>query len=134
MLTMMEFKIDLSLTALPPEEMKRLQEEKKPFEITIDLPSGFIIRRINTRILQAVRTGIDPKTKQIGQYMAAEECVYMWAECDERLPFKPRHFYIVPTGYRIPSNSEYVGTFLLQAGQHVFHVYLQGMTAFNSEA
>lgn len=121
MLTIKEFKLDLSGT---PEEQEMVRETqgKSGISCIIEMPHFHTIRRINTRIVQHRRTGLHPHTKEMGTFIEPEECVYLWAECesdDREYPFK---FKIIPTGGEVPA-LPYVGTFLLQAGSLVFHVY-----------
>lgn len=130
---MMEFQLSLDGTA---EQRAKIAAEGKfsPFTAVIDLPDGAVIRRVNTRIFQKEVSGIHPQTKEMGRFIVPEEVVYIWAECYQENVKTAKTFVIIPTDAEIPqydgssgANSyldlPYVGTFLLQAGAIVFHVY-----------
>lgn len=108
------------------EERKRVEELKlSVWTVILDLPKDAVVRRINTRILQQLKTVLNQQTREMMQAMVGEECVYMWYEADPEQPLEKRTFYIVSTGGIVPEDSNYVGAFLLQAGAHVFQVYEQ---------
>lgn len=117
---MREFKLDLTGTPEEREVFKR--GEQSALTIPMKMPVDVVIRRINARILQHLRKGINPKTREFGDYVEAEECAYLWAECDSESIDVDVTFKAIPAGFEIP-NHPYVGTFLLQAGAIVFHVY-----------
>lgn len=119
---MKEYKLDLTGTA---EEQDIIAENPgKPMRISfiLDMPRDPIVRRINTRILQHKRTGINPQTKEMGEYIVQEECVYLWAEVDAYAPLVSTRFEVIQSEHEVPE-CPYAGTFLLQAGALVFHVY-----------
>ena len=124
---MMEFQISLDGSE---EDRARAKETGKidSFDVIMHLPADALIRRINTRILQTKKTGVHPETKQIGTFIIPEEVVYMWAECDDDALTVTRKFRVIGAGAEIPNLPgdvmvPYVGTFLLQAGAMVFHMY-----------
>jgi hypothetical protein len=119
MITMCEFKLNLDGT---PEEQAQIRKDQLiRLSTSIDLPFGAVIRRVNTRILQHKRSGIHPETKELGTFIVPEECVYLWAECGES-PRVSRRFQIIQAGVEVP-DLPYVGTFLLNAGAMVLHMY-----------
>jgi hypothetical protein len=121
---MLEFKLNLEGT---PEEQANIAKGGAITTI-LEMPANSKIRRINTRILQVLRHGIHPQTKEFGKFVEAEECVYLWAECDTDVALEKYRFHIVPTNGDLPlaytsGIVNYLGTFLLQAGMYAFHVY-----------
>lgn len=124
MIKMADFRLDLDGTE---EERKQIVATKglSGVTVTIEMPVGSVIRRVNTRLLQTEKMGVHPETKQLGRFIIPEECVYIWAEVQDPPIYgmKPHYFKIIPTGCEVPTHLAYVGTFLLQAGHFAFHVY-----------
>lgn len=48
---------------------------------------------------------------------------FIWADVDPDFTKAERIFLITPTGGPVPSHSEYIGTFQIDGGQLVFHLY-----------
>jgi hypothetical protein len=74
-----------------------------PGSITLPLPSGAKFLSVNTQ-------GDSP---------------VMWFEVDTKQPLETRHFVAFGTGFEIPEEFQgtYLGTFLLNMGMLVFHLY-----------
>lgn len=47
----------------------------------------------------------------------------IWFEADTNSPLEERYFITIVTGYRIPNNAKYVGTYQKNDGVFVYHVY-----------
>lgn len=131
---LMGFQLNLDGT---PEEQEQMRTEGKacPFTVRVKMPEGGIIRRVNTRILQKEVSGVHPQTKQIGRFIMPEEVVWMYVEGYDTSPLVERAFVVIPTDGEVPcydrapnsimsrTDLPYVGTFFLQAGMLVFHMY-----------
>ena len=48
---------------------------------------------------------------------------FLWVELTPNGPLFERNFVIVGTGQVVPPNSNYIGTFQMDGGALVFHVY-----------
>ncbi len=51
------------------------------------------------------------------------EHVTLWAETDDEAEPATLIFYVVGTGWDVPSNCDHRGTAILLGGQYVWHVY-----------
>lgn len=47
----------------------------------------------------------------------------MWIELNPESPSFPKHFSIVGTGHQIPVNAAHVGSWQMEGGRFVFHLY-----------
>lgn len=55
------------------------------------------------------------------------ESIYLWAEVDPETTKQPRLISVYGTGHAMPDNpGRYIGTFMLDFGRFVFHVYDAG--------
>ncbi len=121
MMRMMEFAVSLDGT---PEQQEAFKKgDLGPVTSVVSTPAVFSIKRVGTRITVREKSGVHPQTKQIGKFLVPEEGVYIWAECDPAYSTVNRTFYVIANGVDIPEGCDYVGSFSLQSGQLVFHLY-----------
>lgn len=63
-----------------------------------------------------------PKGAEILHIADQRGTPHMWARCDPEAPIELRRFIVTGTGQPCPS-SKHIGTFLLDGGDLVFHVF-----------
>ena len=71
--------------------------------------------------LLTIRVPVDAEILCVGVQNGEPQ---MWVKLDTKKELAPRRIYVFGTGHDVPDISmKYVGTFFLQAGSLVFHVF-----------
>ena len=71
-------------------------------DVTITMPKGAIVRAV----------------------MVQRDTPCIWAEVDAQAPPVDRRFFIIGTGHPMPVDAtQFVGSFMIEGGSLVFHVY-----------
>lgn len=92
---------------------------KFPVELTdrfeVEMPEGAEVLCVAPQDLASI----------LGPMFAAGDSVFMWALVDPDAPPTTRPFFLVGTGHALPNfaNLRHLGTFQLQAGALVFHLF-----------
>lgn len=65
-----------------------------------------------------------PMDAQVLTVQVQHDIACLWVLCDSNQSLVTRHFKVIGTGHPIPANiMEYVGTFQIEEGALVFHVF-----------